>query len=63
VNVRAPATGDAASLPHINDAEMHIYRAAQAQGATINMIGATRPVCGWCQLRLPLDVRIVTEVK
>ncbi|GAA0484539.1 hypothetical protein Ade02nite_87750 [Paractinoplanes deccanensis] len=63
INVKSPAPPDQAHLPHINDAEMHLYRAAQARGATINAIGATRPVCGWCQSRLPDDIVIVTELK
>ena len=37
----------------INDAEMNLSRAAQEQGTTINAIGATRPVCYLCQMRLP----------
>jgi hypothetical protein len=60
INVKAPSDLD---LPHINDAEMHLWRAAEAQGATINAIGATRPVCVWCQTRLPDSIPIVTELK
>jgi hypothetical protein len=63
LNMRAPASADLAGLEHINDAEMHLFRAAEQQGATINTIGATRPVCAWCQARLPSDVPIVTELK
>ena len=46
-----------------NDAEMHLYRAARDEGATINALGATRDVCGWCQKRLPDDIPIVTPLK
>ena len=63
INVKAPAPSALSSLPHINDAEMHIYRTAQAEGATINAIGATRPVCTWCQAALPAYVPIVTARK
>ncbi len=63
LNMRAPASADLTGLEHINDAEMHLYRSAEQQGATINAIGATRPVCPWCQARLPSDVPIVTELK
>jgi hypothetical protein len=48
--------------PHINDAEMHLSRAAREQNATINAIGATRPVCHWCQRRLP-GAPFVTPLK
>jgi hypothetical protein len=41
---------------NINDAEMHLYRAAYEQGSTINALGATRPVCTSCQERLPDEV-------
>ena len=63
INVRAPAPNELSGLEHINDGEMHLHRAAQQHGATINALGATRPVCGWCQDRLPADIPIVTPLK
>ena len=63
LNVPSPAPSELSGLEHINDAEMHLLRAAQNQGATINAIGATRLVCEWCQVRLPGNIPIVTELK
>jgi pretoxin HINT domain-containing protein len=60
INVRAPSDLD---LPHINDAELHLWRTAEEQGATINALGATRDVCLWCQARLPDSIPIVTPLK
>ena len=61
-NVKFPEPPDIAqNYPHINDAEMHIYRTAQKEGATIMAIGATRPACAWCQERLPDSVPIATD--
>jgi RHS repeat-associated protein len=37
------------SLPHINDAERALLRQARAEGVTIEAIGATRPMCQFCQ--------------
>jgi hypothetical protein len=50
--MRFPAPSELSGLEGINDAEMHLLRAAQDQGATINAIGATRPVRPLCQERL-----------
>jgi hypothetical protein len=52
-----------AAEPHINDAEMHLHRAAEAEGATINALGATRDVCAFCQQRLPANIPIATPLK
>jgi hypothetical protein len=61
-NMKSPAPSYLSDLVHINDGEMHLYRAAYAQGATINALGATRPVCPSCQERLPSNIPIVTEL-
>jgi hypothetical protein len=64
INAKAPAKGaDEFGLKHINDAEMHLYRAAEDEGATINALGATRDVCTFCQKRLPDNIPIVTPLK
>ena len=34
---------------HLNDAEAHLIRAAQKEGATIKAMGATREMCPICQ--------------
>ena len=61
-NMTSPAPSELSGLEHINDAEMHLLRAAQDEGATINAIGATRPVCPSCQESLPDEIPIVTEL-
>jgi hypothetical protein len=61
-NMTFPAPSELSALERINDAEMHLFRSAQEQGATINAIGATRPVCTLCQERLPSEIPIVTEL-
>jgi hypothetical protein len=60
-NMTSPVRSALSGLENINDAEMHLYRAAYEQGATINALGATRPVCASCQENLPDDIPIVTE--
>src|SRR5262249_17823342 len=62
-NVKSPAEGPEAAEPHINDAEMHLHRAAEAEGATINALGATRDVCAFCQQRLPANIPNLTTLK
>lgn len=49
-------------LPHINDAERHILRTARREGATVNAIGATRPMCGHCENASPKRA-IATKTK
>jgi hypothetical protein len=61
-NMKSPAPSDLSDLERINDAEMHLLRAAETEGATINAIGATRPMCPLCQERLPDSIPIVTEL-
>jgi RHS repeat-associated protein len=45
----APARPQHAHLPHVNDAERALLRAARREGATIDGIRATRPMCDHCQ--------------
>jgi hypothetical protein len=62
LNMASPAPSELSGRLGINDAEMNLFRAAQEQGTTINAIGATRPVCYLCQMRLPDEIPIVTEL-
>ena len=62
LNMTSPAPSELSGRLGINDAEMNLFRAAQEQGATINAIGATRPVCVLCQRRLPNEIPIVTDL-
>lgn len=54
--VASPAAGPLEGIERINDAEMHLLRFAQGEGATSCAIGATRPVCSFCQMRLPDEI-------
>jgi hypothetical protein len=62
LNVPSPAKPWHTSLPSINDAERHLLRAANREGAVIEAIGATRAVCLNCQSVIP-RYKIVTRVK
>ncbi len=59
--VQAPGRPEDQALPHINDAERAINRVLRREGATLEAMGATRPVCSHCQEVLPKN-KIVTEL-
>ena len=52
-----PGKAQHQDLPHINDAERALKRAAEAEGAEIEAMGATRPMCDNCKAVIPKRLR------